>query len=563
MVLKYREDNLFFDAGYFATACLLSAISAVLEMSDLFFTDDSWIYAENVTIAAYLLYGISIAVPFLRRVGFNRRWAYGVIVGLAVFTYIPVTITVAIEAALLIIPIGPSNELAFYIIHIGAGSMSAMMALLLFSYSRRNPSRNHFPLILLYGLWTCATLVSAISTVWQAFSPLGEPVVSYLVASILSLLLLIYPKYWVSEQSDKETELSSARDLLLGIAGLGLLISSGEIVNQLAIIQYPELGPSPIGSSVLLILTACVFLVILFQVFNLANQSEGRISIEISVVLFLTIWIVPNTLKSYYTSWSAGWWVSQLIIFIGLLVGPALLALLYIRALRETEESHDRASLYADLLMHDVSNYHQMLLTSLELLSDKTLEEERKRLLRADARQVVSLADQLITNVRLIDQTESFRAKVLQPMNLVSIVVDALDDVMKSIAAEDIELRYAPSIDHAPVLANEALKHAFINILLMTFQQPLKRRRITVGMDAQVRDGRKWWRAELSIPGHWVGQEGVAEQLQMDESGFSGTTLGLLVVRLITESIGGTVEFEEFVDDIESTKFIVSLPAYE
>ncbi|MFX1368425.1 MAG: hypothetical protein ACFFAY_07495, partial [Promethearchaeota archaeon] len=490
-------------------------------------------------------------------------WAYSVIVGLSIFTYLPVTITVAIEAGLLVIPFGPSNELAFYIIHIGAGSMSAMMALLLFIYSQRSPSRIHTPLILLYGLWTSATIVSAVSTIWQAFSPLGEPIVSYLVASILSLLLLIYPKYWASGETETEPQVSNLRGLLTGIGVLGLLVSSGEIVNQLAILRYPALGPSLIGSSVLLILTSVLLLIILLQFFNLAEQSEGRISIEISVLLFLTIWIVPNTLKSYYSSWSAGWWVSQLIIFMGLLVGPALMALLYIRALRETEESHDRASLYADLLMHDVSNYHQMLLTSLELLGDRTLGSERKKLLRADAKQVVSLADQLIMNVRLIDQTESYRAKTLKPMNLVTIVVDALDEVMQSVDAGAIELNYAPSVDRAPVLANDVLKYVFINILLITFQQPLKNRRITVGVDAHMRAGSKWWRAELSIPGHWVGPEGVAEQLQMNERGFSGTTLGLLVVRLITESIGGSVAFEELDGDSKSTKFVVSLPAYE
>ncbi len=562
---RLQNEHFTTDTGYLASALVLLGFSTIIMAAELVLPTSAWIYAENLQIAAFILLGLSLGVPFLKRSGLNGMTAHLIVAGLAIITYLPFTITISIEVMNLNIVIEALNRLAFSIIHIGAGSLSAMMAVLLHTFSKRHPSRNHYPLILLFALWAGVAAVSVLAVIIPDLTPLGEPIVPYAVGSLLSLPLLFYAVRWTNPELRTVVSRRASLWLFVGAILLFLAVATGEIVNQLVLQRYAELSGNPVSNSILLGTSLVGMLVFASLIFVLAEQSRGRISIEIYAAFFLSMWIVPNILKSYYTVWTAGWWVSEVLIFIGMLLGPPLMGLFYVRALQDAEDSHDRANLYADLLMHDVSNYNQMLLTALELLGDRGVSDAQRDRVSGDAKQVISFADQLIANVRLIGKTDRLVQSTLKPTNLVATVVEAIDIVTQGAIGEDIELRLRTDRGHGFVLADDALKYVFMNLLYVAFQQPVDRKTILIEIDPYTDSGLPNWRVRMSVPGLWIDQRDREELMHREADNYSSSALGLLVARLITESLGGSFTMTDRLEQEfhQGTVFVVTLPGQE
>jgi light-regulated signal transduction histidine kinase (bacteriophytochrome) len=276
----------------------------------------------------------------------------------------------------------------------------------------------------------------------------------------------------------------------------------------------------------------------------------------------LSMWIVPNVLKSYYDIWTAGWWVSEILILLALMIGPAFLGLLYMRALRDLEDSHSKATLYADLLMHDISNYHQMLLTAVELLGEEEISIKQRERLSGDAYHVISLAEQLITNVRLITESEDLQRESLTPLNLMETLVESLDRVMRIAGGRGVKLQLMPFSAQAYVLGSNVLKHVFINIIHGVLLQPLEAHRISVEIQPRVEMGAEYWLVRIFVPNWWLDIQSEVSAPGAQED-FSGTALGLLVSRLVTESLGGTLTVLKRMEEPEmGTLFQVLLPAF-
>ena len=171
-----------------------------------------------------------------------------------------------------------------------------------------------------------------------------------------------------------------------------ILVVGAETVNQIALNANPALEFSPYGALVLHVVNLVIMFMFTYIIFLLSENTGGNAPVEMFVVFFLGMWILPNILKSYNLTWTTGWWVSEILLFIGLLAGPPLLIWLYVRSMHEVEESHKRVNMYADLLMHDVSNYNQMMMMSMELLGSHDITEEQRKRLSDDGRQVISFS---------------------------------------------------------------------------------------------------------------------------------------------------------------------------
>ncbi|MFW9846728.1 MAG: hypothetical protein ACFFD6_08270 [Candidatus Thorarchaeota archaeon] len=448
-------------------------------------------------------------------------------------------------------------------IHIGVGSLSGIMAILLFAYAQKRPSKHLYPLILLFVLWAAVAVISVLVIVVPGFAPLGEPVVSYIVGSILSLVLLLFAIKYTPVESDDEASPSTAW-FSLGILILFSLVAIGEIANQVVLQQFSWLAGNPMSSILLLSTNLFVIYGIAYLLFVQTQLSHGKLSIESYVVLFLSMWIVPNILKSYYPSWTYAWWASEILIFIGLLLGPALMGILYVRAMSEAEGSHSKASLYADLLMHDISNYHQMLLTSVELLSNDEASSSQRDRLSTDAYHVISLAEQLITNVRLITESEDFSHESFEPINLMDTLVGALDRVMRVAGGKGVKLQLMPFSARAYVLGSDILKHVFINIIHSVLLQPIAEQRVIIEINPISEMGSDYWQVRLFIPNWWAEEEDSTRALPRTEEDFSGSALGILVSRLVTESLGGRLMAIKRLEEPDmGTYFLVMLPAYQ
>jgi signal transduction histidine kinase len=563
LLLKQGYHEISIDIGYFASACILSAVAIGVLTAELISLSGLWIYAETLQMASYFLITISICVPFLRKVGFNRSTSYLIVVALAVLSYLPFTITISIEAEILPIIFEPVNTLAFSIIHIAVGSLSAMMGFLLFTYSKRRPSRNLYALIMLFVLWAEVATVSVFAVLPLDFAPRGEPVVSYLVGSILSIPLLYLATRWTPKNHLEETDPPSSWLLLVAAVFLFGAILAGEIGNQLILQSYPGLSGDPLSNALLLLSNLLLIFLIAYLLFTQAELAKGQTSIEVYVILFLSMWIVPNVLKSYYNIWTAGWWVSEILILLALMIGPAFLGLLYMRSMRDAEESHSKATLYADLLMHDISNYHQMLLTAVELLGEGGTSQAQRERLSSDAYHVISLAEQLITNVRLITESEDLSQESLIPLNLMETLVESLDRVMRVAGGKVVKLQLMPFSAQAYILGSSVLKHVFINIIHGVLLQPLEAQKISVEIQPRSEMGSEYWVIRIFVPNWWLDIESEVSPPRAQED-FSGTALGLLVSRLVTESLGGTLAVLKSMEEPEmGTSFQVLLPAYQ
>jgi len=559
---RQKRDGFSIDLGYLLTSSLLMAIASVYTFFAIATQSDYWIYGENIQTAAFFIFGLSIGVPFLRRCGFRRRTSYVVIIWLAVSTYIPLLATTIFESLGLNQVIEVSNLLAYAIIHAGTSALAIMMILLLFAYSRLKPAKTQYPLTMLFAVWAGVGVISVTTFVLPGAIYLGENVTPYIAGGILTLWLL--RKLYQSLESDADesyqiTTIQLFRDALVYF----LAVVAAEVIN-LFINGVFNLGPNLIGNGFLLVCNFLVMLSFVFVVFRLSSVSQDVISFELYVISFLTLWIMPSTLKSFYPVWTYGWWLSEILLFIGLLIGPAILALLYIQAVRDVNESHTRAKLYADILMHDITNYNQMTLTTLELIASERADVTDLKRMVGDAKHAVSLAEQLISNVRLLSESDEWKSRPTASINLVSEVVRVLDAITHSPRNPDRVFRFASDISRAHVHGNELLYDAFLNILYVALDIPSNRNEFEIAILPLSNFDEKWWGIRTEISDISINSKGSEELNGRDLLSNIQRTLGFQVAKLIIEEMEGYLDIETEINERgRCVNVTVSLPAVE
>jgi hypothetical protein len=550
LLVPYIKRNGFqLDSGYLISSVLLFSIAATFLLSTLPNPSMNWEYPETLQMASYVLLALAMGVPFLRRQGYNRKFAYGIVSGLIVIAYLPFLLTITIEKMDLI-ERGPENLLAYSIIHVGAATLSIMMAILLFVYPKRKENWNHYPLILLFGMWAGVAIALVIRFLLSE-SLQGEPVTPITIGSLLTIALLYLTIRWTRTPPIRLEKVPSAIQLLLVILGIVGAIEFGEFVNQVAIGIWPSLGPSPWSSIIIVGSNLFIMFAFAYIIFLLAEGSRGTPPVELYVLLFLNMWILPNTLKAYYVAWTPGWWISEVLLFIGLLAGPPLLIWLYVRSMHQVEDSHRRANMYADLLMHDVSNYNQMMMMSLELLGSHDLTDEKRKRLADDGRQVISFSEQLISNVRLLSEADNMTLSELQPTNLVDTIVSALDIFTRRIGSGELIVEFQPEEYEAYVMANDLLVHIFLNILYSALECRKRGETVRIAIHEIEHSGQSYWEIDIKAPGRRANEQ----------DGYSSGTLGLLAAELMTESLNGQFSKETFArtDVCEGRLFTIRL----
>ncbi|MHA1943026.1 MAG: hypothetical protein ACW96M_01390, partial [Candidatus Thorarchaeota archaeon] len=206
LIPRFKQEGRPYDAGYFVSALLLLCVATVATMSNLEAPSLNWEFAETIQMAAFLLFSLALGVPFLKKSGYRRRSAYGFIIGLILMAYLPFLFTIVIESLSLNLIIEELNLLAYSIIHIGAASLSGMMAILLYIYPKKKRSWNHYPLVLLFGLWAAVSFILVIIFTVPSFVLSGEPIIPFVVGSLITLGLLIYTILWTMNPQAERTK---------------------------------------------------------------------------------------------------------------------------------------------------------------------------------------------------------------------------------------------------------------------------------------------------------------------------------------------------------------------
>ncbi|NWF96160.1 MAG: hypothetical protein HXY34_08450 [Candidatus Thorarchaeota archaeon] len=540
LAYRLRREYLPLDCGYFVTACVLLIGSSLLLTESFITSSLLWIYAENLQTAALLLFGVSLGVPLLRRTGYGRRASYGMVVFLALSAYLPLLVTTILESASRTEPFEAGNVLAYAIVHVGMASLSAIMAALLTVYSRVRPSRTQYPLSMVFIVWTGVAFISIVPAFTASPIPLGTSNAPYLVGSIVTLFFLYLVHKWYWENNSASLVMSPRRFLAsasLVLLAVGVAEGMNQIIWAYGLIQHGNL----IGNRMLLGFNSLVMFGIAYLVFMLSSSNADAVPFESFITGFLVVWIVPYTLKSYYLPFTPGWWVSELVMFLGLLTGPALVGFLYMRAMQQAEESHKRAAMYADLLMHDITNHNQITLTTLELLSSESMNSDtRERLLR-DARHAVSMADQLIGNVRLLNDTEIWQRLTETRTDLVSEVVHALDTVMQNLSIPGLVINISTETSRAYVLGNNLLRAAILNLLYTAVELPRETEEMWISVVPIVAMGRDWWQVKLEIPKTRM-NTGLMTSPDPETVTHGRSSLGFLVAKIVVNQLGGYME---------------------
>jgi len=519
--------------GYMVSAILLLLVSSVSTVLNLANPSMNWEYAETVQMAAFLLFCLAFGVPFLRKSGYQRSTAYGIVIGLILMAYLPFMLTILLESRLLVFEFEPLNILAYSIIHIGAASLSLMLAILLYLYPKRRPIWNHVPLILIFTLWGALSVILAIALPYVAL--LGELTTPIVVGSAITLVLLVLTIRWTVTPRTKRESPS-----LLNYSAYSLLfmifVVLAELLNQMVLSVDPGLVTSPYGAIVLLGLNLVIMFALTYLIFLLAENSRGKPPVEMVVAFYLGMWILPNILKSYNVTWTTAWWISEILLFVGLLVGPPLLIWLYVRAIQDEQASHRRAGLYADILMHDISNYNQMVMTTLELLGSEGLSDKQRQRLADDGFSAISFSEQLISNVRLLSESDQLDSTRLEPTDIVSTVVSALNTFTQRVGTDDLKVEFKPETSHAFVMANDLLVHIFLNIFYSALECRLRGEVVTIGIESIKRASESFWQVIIVAPGKSI----------EDEDDYSSGTLNLTAAELMTSSLNGEFEMEHY-----------------
>lgn len=536
LIPRFRSYGFPFDSGYLASSLLLFSISVVSLLYSLPNPTMNWEFAESLQMAGYLLLALCMGVPFLRKEGYKRRSAYGVVIGLILIAYFPFLITIGIETLELFGEVDVLNLLAYSIIHLGAATLSIMMAILLYVYPKKKTSWNHYPLILVFGMWAGVAIVLVFSLLFPFLAPHGEPITPITVGSLLTVGLLYLTILWTKKPPLERGNPPSFYQLLLALAGLVATVVVGEVINQIVLSFSPMQVDNPLGSTLILSSNLFIMFAFAYIIFLLVEGSKGRSPVELYVTFFLSMWILPNILKAYYATWTPGWWVSEILMFAGLLAGPPILIGLYVKSMHEVESSHKRANMYADLLMHDVSNYNQMMMMSLELLGSHDLSETKRVRLADDGRQVISFSEQLISNVRLLSEADKLKTVELRPTNLVNTIVSALDIFTRRVGSGELIVEFKSEDANAYVMANDHLVQIILNILHSALECRERGERVSINLNEIEHSGSNFWQIEIKAAGRKADKE----------DDYSSGKLGLLAAQLMTESLNGHFEMELF-----------------
>lgn len=236
-------------------------------------------------------------------------------------------------------------------------------------------------------------------------------------------------------------------------------------------------------------------------------------------------------------------------------------------------EAHDRtkiAEARSGLIAHDLRNILQALSTHVELLSMKSAEYPkfaRDALANIDAlRSGIENAHRFLEEVLTIAKLEAGKIGTIGDYNAVDMINSSLSLIKESFPQKQFEMSLVESgRDHVPMIrGTEFVKDVFMNLFSnsakYTDGQMVK---IDVRLAEEKANGRRIICVEVSDRGRGIEPKRAKEIFNRFNKGASGTGLGLPLVKLIMESVGGNIEIRERVegDYGQGTRFALTFQA--
>ncbi|MFW9962822.1 MAG: sensor histidine kinase [Candidatus Sifarchaeia archaeon] len=559
LVYKSAHRNTPYHSSSFIVCCILLIIAAAALLIPIYQPSLVWTFSVTLHSIAFFVLYLSVTVPYLHDVGMKPRDATIFASGFSALFLTPFFVTMIVEG---VIPGFYNPDMSAYtIVHLGAASLSAVMALLTYGHAKTKNQPNLYPLILLFASWTAVDIAQVALSRFPA-PYIGESLVPYITGSIVSLFSLYLAIRWTMNKPP--TNLPRAEIWpVFGFVFQTSLLTLAEFIQVGLSGAVPILLNSPLGRSTLLIITFAAMFEFTYFIVYLSRRAGGGLAIEVLLSGFLALWMVPNILKANFLDWTAGWYSAELLLLIGLLFGPGLLGLLYIREMRRSEDAHQRARVYSDLLVHDISNYHQAILISLGLLEVDSIHPGVREQIVKDAQTELHRADELIRNVRQIGMSEEIALENRAPLDLVQSIRNSFENAFLPLHRQSIEFSINRDLGECYVYAHQLIEGIFTNLFRNAIQYSSNKKRIEVEIEKKRNQEKEFWLTRVIDFGCGIEPKKKANLFNRFMSGAEGTGLGLSVVKTLTEVFGGKITVEDRVqgDYSQGSVFIVTLPA--
>jgi len=557
---RHREVLQRWDPTTFATGTLLIGVSMGLQLASLIAPGIVSQAFLSVSAFAYYCFFVSAGVPLLKGMGVASRTARLEVFALAFLLIAPYFIGILTET---LAPGVVLVNLQMYVIsHVGAVFLSGATCLLLYAYTSRRPAWNRYPLILAVTAWMVVELFLVLLAPTILYAEYASSLL-YVGGSVIALLSFLVVVYWTLHPPGRRfpTRLEGALLVSLLVAAVELWLGAGlQLLSSLAAYWFYV---RILFQTVLLAVSLISVFMLTYVLLFLSRETRGDLSIEIIAAGFLSLWLVANILRGSFGSWTGGWWAAELLMLFGLIIGPAVIGMVYLQQLTRAEKLHRRALLYSDILVHDLRNYHQVLQSSLDVLSLLDLPAGAGTDALLEATTSLDRANQLIAHVRSLDKAEQLAGQPLELTDLVQTILEAWDHVRASRSGQAAQFHINRALGECCVRANPLLLDVFLNLFRNALEYSQHEKDITVDIQAPQRGDRKWWEVRVIDHGQGIPDDQKSLVFKRYGKNAHGLGLGLSVVQALVEAFGGSISVGDRVagDHTQGTVFLVILPA--
>jgi signal transduction histidine kinase len=337
----------------------------------------------------------------------------------------------------------------------------------------------------------------------------------------------------------------------------------GNAIENMIVSYNPSFEYNPIPRSILLVMNiAAMFLFTHISMKYLKLHGNWK-AIEVVAINFLSLWIVPNILKGIFRDWTIGWWCAELLLFFGLLCGPLVLGVLYLESMVKEDESRQKASFYADLLVHDITNYHQAILLSLGLLEMDMHDENILQQALNESAYSLQRAEQLVRSVKHLGMLEKSETSNIFPIDLVYCINEAFRQSLPIIDMEYVEIYCPYEEGKYYAKANNLLIDAFINLIRNAVQYSPERKRIEFRINQESHNNQIYWIIEVMDYGRGIESKQKALLFQNYSGDRSVPRPSLSFVQTIIDSYGGTITVRDRIEGnyTKGSNFVIKIPA--
>jgi signal transduction histidine kinase len=560
-VIKYQSDSQEYDLVLLLLSLVIFSFASIPLLLNLIIPSISWILSLVLQVGGFFALTMAVAVPWQMEMGISRWRADASIATLCLLALTPFIVFVLVESA--VQDISFMLQGVYYLSHGEAALLSGLIAVLVFAYSRRNPFPEYYYLILLFLTWAYMELHLVLFSPIELWTSGYEPLLPYIIGSILSVFLLFRATNSIEKPPAQQLEGFSAQKIIVLVCLVVSTVWIGELIRSQVIQINPEVF-NTLAASFILVANLLAMFAFIYLEYLLTTKSGGWESVGVITAGFFSLWIVRNILKAVFVEWSIGWWAAELLLLVGLVLGPVILGMMYLTSMFEAESSQRKATVYADLLGHDITNYLQAIQVALGIINLDDASPEAKSKALEEANLSLTRADHLIRNVRHLGQPSSIHGNDIERMDLISAIHVAINQVTQITAPEEIEFNMRVDDTERYVYANDLLTDVFMNLFHNAIKYSNQKKRIDIEIESVTIHDQKMYQIRVVDYGRGIEPERKESLFSRFMDGADGTGLGLWVVQVLTESFGGTIEVKDRVDGSYSqgSVFIVTLPAF-